>query len=68
MDITGNNKTMRGRMYSEPVMTYNHMQEEGPEGQDAVVQKNGVRNNVVMRFIAEELIIALLLALIFYMI
>lgn len=55
-------------MYKEPVMTYNHMQEEAVEHTAEEKRFGKIRNNVVFKFIAEELIIALLLALIFYMI
>lgn len=55
-------------MFNEPIITYNHMQEETADKSTQVPQQGGFKNNVVVKFIAEELIIALLLALIFYMI
>lgn len=53
---------------TDPVITYNHMQEESTEQASNSSGKSGFRKNVMMKFIAEEIIIALLLALIFYMI
>jgi hypothetical protein len=66
MEATNNIK--QDKMYNEPVITYNHMQEEARNRPAAERSRTGIRGNVVVRFIAEELIIALLLALIFYMI
>lgn len=53
---------------SDPIITYNHMQEDSHPSASASQNRMEMKNKVVLKFIAEELIIAMLLALIFYMI
>jgi hypothetical protein len=54
---------------NDPVITYNHMQEDTEEkNRTKSVLNFGRKNKVALIFIAEEILIALLLALIFYMI
>lgn len=54
---------------SDPVITYNHMQDDTAEKSSTKSIFNfKLKNKMALIFIAEELLIALLLALIFYMI
>ncbi|HKR07395.1 MAG TPA: hypothetical protein VJY62_22365 [Bacteroidia bacterium] len=54
---------------SDPVITYNHMQEDTTEKNTTKSFSNfKIKNKVALIFIAEEILIALLLGLIFYMI
>jgi hypothetical protein len=54
---------------SDPVITYNHMQEDMTEKNNTKSSFNfKIKNKVALIFIAEEILIALLLGLIFYMI
>ncbi|MEP7169313.1 MAG: hypothetical protein ABI855_08070 [Bacteroidota bacterium] len=53
----------------DPVITYNHMEEDTKEKKNTGTIFNfKLKNKVAIIFIAEEILIALLLALIFYMI
>lgn len=53
----------------DPVITYNHMQDENSEkGKRTPGSFLKFKDKLMLWFIAEELIIAFLLALIFYMI
>ena len=62
---TAVNKMQKG----DPIITYNHMQEDTQEKKETKTSYNfKVKNKVALIFIAEEILIALLLALIFYMI
>ncbi len=53
---------------SDPMITYNHMQDDGMQKEKSSQSKIFKKDKLMIWFIAEELIIALLLALIFYMI
>ncbi len=53
---------MNPAIKSDSAITYNHM-----EGENSSPNRK-TRKKLILRFVAEELIIALLLALIFYMI
>lgn len=54
---------------NDPVITYNHMQEENMEkGKSNSGSFSKFKDKLIIWFIAEEIMIALLLALIFYMI
>lgn len=50
------------------MITYNHMQDDGMQKEKNSQAKVFKKDKLMIWFIAEELIIALLLALIFYMI
>ena len=54
---------------SDPVITYNHMEDDTHERNSTKNMFNfNPKNKIALIFIAEEILIALLLALIFYMI
>lgn len=53
---------------NDPVITYNHMQDDPQEKMKPKVNKFNFKNRLTLIFIAEEILIAMLLALIFYMI
>ncbi|MEO5571064.1 MAG: hypothetical protein ABIT08_01280 [Bacteroidia bacterium] len=54
---------------NDPAITYNHMEEDAQNKNKTKTGFNfSVKNKVALIFIAEEILIALLLALIFYMI
>jgi hypothetical protein len=54
---------------SDPVITYNHMQDDSSEKKSTKTIFNfKPKNKVALIFIAEEILIGLLLGLIFYMI
>jgi hypothetical protein len=61
--------TVNKMLKNDPMITYNHMQDEV---QNQNLQKSsfkfGIKNKLMLIFIAEEILIAMLLALIFYMI
>ena len=52
----------------DAVMTYNHMQDDGMQKAKSSNAKIFKKDKLMIWFIAEEVIIAMLLALIFYMI
>ncbi|MCC6384255.1 MAG: hypothetical protein LC117_03480 [Bacteroidia bacterium] len=54
---------MEATVKSDSSITYNHIQED-----EVMNNRSNSRRKVILRFVAEELIIAALLALIFYMI
>jgi hypothetical protein len=53
---------------NDPIITYNHMQDDNTEKNTPKHFFNFTKNKIALIFIAEELLIAMLLALIFYMI
>jgi hypothetical protein len=54
---------------NDPIITYNHMQDDNTEkGTPKHFFNFNSKNKIALIFIAEELLIAMLLALIFYMI
>ena len=61
--------TVNKMLKNDPMITYNHMQEDGQKQNQLKAPFNfRIKNKLMLIFIAEEILIALLLALIFYMI
>ncbi len=64
-----NSTAVNKMLKNDPMITYDHMQENSNEKTGLKTSGNfSFKNKVALTFIAEEILIAMLLALIFYMI